>query len=179
MITTKCGDNGETSLLGGRRVRKDDVRVEAYGTVDELMASLAVVIEYLKPLDADTASLAVSIQGDLFYVMSMLAAQDEETVAKLKNDRDLDLQPLEEAISFFEKHLPQFRCFVAPGGSMGAAHCHLSRTICRRAERRVVTLASQEWVDRRIVPYLNRLSDYLFLLARYIVVLQGGEETCL
>ena len=103
MITTKGGDNCETSLLGGKRVRKDDVRVEAYGAVDELMASLSVVIEYLKPLDADMASFAASVQGDLFYIMSTLAAQDEETSAKLKSDRNLDLQLLESAITSLEE----------------------------------------------------------------------------
>jgi cob(I)alamin adenosyltransferase len=164
-IYTKTGDAGETGLFGGPRVRKDDVRIEAYGTVDELNA--AIGLARCEPLSAAIDQCLLRVQSELFSVGAELATPDAE-----KHGHALVGEPhisaLENAIDSLEVHLPPLRQFILPGGSRGAATLHLARGICRRAERRVVTLAHEQpgQVSDRVIRYLNRLGDYLFVAAR-------------
>ena len=174
-IYTRTGDDGTTGLLGSRRVRKDDARVEAYGTVDELNAvlGLARAADPEGWLEADLAPL----QASLFDVGAELAAPDESLLQKLPRVADEDIARLEAMIDRLETDLPPLTNFVLPAGSPLAAHLHLARCVCRRAERRVVTLAAQEPIDGRILRYLNRLADTLFVMARWANARAGVRET--
>lgn len=163
-IYTKTGDTGDTALFGGGRVGKEDSRVEAYGQVDELNATLGVArAEGLGELDA----LAQTLQHQLFTIGSVLA-----TPAGSKASRAIPvLKPewvtaMEQAIDGFDQQLPPLTTFILPGGTKAAAALHLARTVCRRAERRVVPLARADKVGPEVVVYLNRLSDLLFTMAR-------------
>lgn len=164
-IYTKTGDLGETSLLGGMRVSKDHLRVAAYGDVDETNAGLGAVRALARePLER----LLLSIQRDLFAIGAQLADPSHKVAAKrakavVTADR---VRRLEKAIDARQEKLPPLRSFVLPGGTPAAALLHQARTVCRRAERSVVTLARDADVDPRIIVYLNRLSDLLFVLAR-------------
>ena len=162
-IYTKTGDDGRTGLLGGRRVAKDDPRIEAYGTVDEL--SVALGSARAAGLPPAVTSLILQIQADLFTVGAELASPvaSEPSVSRIQQDR---VQTLEAAIDQHEEGLEPLRYFILPGGTMAACFLHQARVICRRAERRVVTLARAEAVSPCVLPYLNRLSDLLFVLAR-------------
>jgi cob(I)alamin adenosyltransferase len=164
-IYTRSGDGGETSLLGGARVPKDHLRVAAYGDVDETNAALGVVRAHgAEPLD----SLLGSIQRQLFAIGAQLADPGHDVAAQRAKAAvsEAQVQALEAAIDAQDATLPPLRAFVLPGGAPSAALLHLARTICRRAERSVVTLARQAEIDPLIVVYLNRLSDLLFVLAR-------------
>jgi cob(I)alamin adenosyltransferase len=171
-IYTKTGDEGKTSLLGGTRVPKDDDRIEAYGTVDELNASIGVVRALW--LDSPLDGLFETIQNDLFDVGAHLAAAEAR-------DRFPGVAPeaagrLEEAIDAMESDLEPLRAFILPGGSPAAAELHVARTVCRRAERRVVALAEKESVAAAVIVYLNRLSDFLFVAARTANRVAGVED---
>ena len=165
-IYTKTGDTGETGLFGGGRVPKSDIRVEAYGDVDELNALLGVALGTIS--DADVAELLRSIQPDLFILGAHLA-----TPASTRGRRPV-LPPLpeqrvaefERRIDAAEEELPPLDAFLMPGGSSGGAALHHARTVCRRAERTIVALASAQSVDPAVIVYVNRLSDLLFVLAR-------------
>ena len=161
-IYTKTGDRGETGLWGGRRVPKDALRVQAYGTLDECNAALGVA--RASGLDAGLDRLLALIQDQLFVVGADLATPDE--AANVPRVGPVDVAFLEQTIDSLEAELPPLKQFILPGGSPGAAHLHLARTICRRAERWVVSLAHQEPVSDHLLIYLNRLSDLLFVLAR-------------
>jgi cob(I)alamin adenosyltransferase len=164
-IYTKTGDAGETSLLGGTRVPKDHLRVAAYGDVDETNAALGVVRAHA----ADPLALLLgSIQKQLFAIGAQLADPGHDVAAqRAKASVTAEhVQALETAIDARDATLPPLRAFVLPGGTPSAALLHLARTVCRRAERSVVTLARQAEIDPQIVVYLNRLSDLLFVLAR-------------
>jgi cob(I)alamin adenosyltransferase len=165
-IYTKTGDAGETGLLGGARVSKDHVRVAAYGDVDETMALLGVV--RARAEDASLRRLLGGIQRDLFAVGARLADPTARVAAKRQKAAitAAHVRRLERAIDAKEGALPALAAFILPGGSEAGALLHFARTVCRRAERSVVTLARTEGVDPRIVVYLNRLSDLLFVLAR-------------
>jgi len=165
-IYTKTGDAGETGLFAGGRVRKDDVRIEAYGTVDELNAALGVArAERLPPQIDQTLE---QVQRDLFSVGAELATPEPEKhgMALLG---ETQVKALEKAIDLLEAGLPPLKHFILPAGSLGGALLHLARGVCRRAERRVVTLAivPETAIRSEIVRYLNRLGDYLFVAARY------------
>ncbi|HLE77420.1 MAG TPA: cob(I)yrinic acid a,c-diamide adenosyltransferase [bacterium] len=161
-IYTRAGDRGETGLIGGARVPKDHPRVQAYGAIDELNSHLGVVIAALD--DADTAGLLRSIQHRLFDLGAELATPASETA---ESGMSLDqVEALEHAIDGAEQTLTPLREFILPGGSHAAAALHVARAVARRAERHVVTLARSEPVNPQIVPYLNRLSDLFFVLAR-------------
>jgi cob(I)alamin adenosyltransferase len=165
-IYTKTGDSGETGLFAGARVRKDDARIEAYGTVDELNAAIGLARCESLPPEIDQTTLRV--QSELFSVGAELATpQPEKHGTLLIGDEHVAL--LERAIDSLEAGLPPLKHFVLPAGSRGAAALHLARGVCRRAERRVVTLAGtpDANVSQRIIRYLNRLGDYLFVAARF------------
>jgi cob(I)alamin adenosyltransferase len=165
-IYTKTGDLGETSLLGGTRVPKDHLRVVAYGDVDETNAALGAVRAFSgEPL----RRLLFVVQGDLFAIGARLADPTHEVASRRAKAAvtAAHVRRLEKAIDAREDELPRLRSFVLPGGTPAAALLHQARTVCRRAERSVVTLARQADVDPRVVVYLNRLSDLLFVLARF------------
>jgi len=162
-IYTRTGDTGETGLIGGQRVPKDDVRVEAYGTLDELNAALGLVRCYLPHEDLN--ALLELIQRQLFDMGAELASPPER-VAQFASIGEAEVQALESAIDQLEQELEPLRQFILPGGTPAAAMLHLARTICRRAERRVVTLSRHSTVKGPIIQYLNRLSDLLFVMAR-------------
>jgi len=165
-IYTKTGDTGETSLLGGARVPKDNVRVAAYGDVDETNAAIGAVRALAQP---PLQQLLLGIQRDLFAIGARLADPTRRVVAKRAKATvtAAHVRRLEKAIDAREETLPPLRSFVLPGGTPTASLLHQARTVCRRAERSVVTLAREGHVDPRIVVYLNRLSDLLFVLARF------------
>ena len=166
-IYTKTGDDGTTGLLGSRRVRKDNLRIETYGTVDELNAAIGVARS--SPIDQAADSDLARIQDDLFNVGAALADPNPEGPfhRALKAE---SITLLEERIDTMEAELPSLTKFILPGGALAAAHVHLARTICRRAERLVVHLGSVsgEHVPESLIVYLNRLSDALFVIARAI-----------
>ena len=165
-IYTKTGDSGETSLGDGKRVAKDDARVAAFGEVDELNASLGLLAAYCP--DSPDRELLRSIQNDLFDVGADLcvpAAVDEPVGSRLRIV-PAQYERLERAIDGHNERLTPLRSFILPGGSPASAWLHLARTVCRRAERAVVTLSKREAVNIHVLIYLNRLSDYLFVLGR-------------
>src|SRR5262245_17715575 len=165
-IYTKSGDRGDTGLGDGQRVTKDHPRVEAYGQVDELNAVLGLVAAYCP--DAPEAALVRGIQNDLFDVGADLCVPQAEDEPPGKSLRVTAAQAerLERAIDRLNEGLEPLRSFILPGGTPAAAWLHLARTVCRRAERAVVTLTHTETINPQVVIYLNRLSDFLFVLAR-------------
>lgn len=166
-IYTKTGDKGETSLFGGRRVWKDDLRISAYGTVDELNAVLGVAISEL--MNKELIEVIESIQNDLFTVGSDLASPlDKENKNFVIPRVDAKfIKQLEVLIDKYDSQLPELKNFILPGGLKGSAILHHARTVCRRAEREVVALAKVDGINHEIEVYLNRLSDLLFVLARF------------
>jgi cob(I)alamin adenosyltransferase len=174
-IYTKTGDDGSTGLLASGRVRKDCPRIEAYGTVDELNAALGVA--RAAHLDATSDAFIARIQEELFVVGSALADPNPDGPFH-HAVHSTHIDQLEDDIDALESTLPALTRFILPGGSTGAAHLHLARTISRRAERRVVALADTpgESVPEAIVVYLNRLSDLLFVLARYANLQAGVSD---
>jgi len=164
-VYTKRGDAGETDLAGGSRVAKDALRVEAYGAVDELNAFLGVAIA---ACDGTARPLLEDVQRTLFEIGSALATPPDATQSTLSTEgaTDADVRALEDEIDAADEELPPLRAFVLPGGSPAAAAFHAARTVCRRAERRVVALDRAEPLADASLRYLNRLSDLLFVLAR-------------
>ena len=169
-IYTKAGDSGETGLFGGARVSKDDARVEAYGTVDELNCALGVVRAALKG-DEDYAPIVARLQSELFDLGAELATPPERLDTKLGQRvplvTDQRTSELENEIDRFEAPLEPLKTFILPGGTPAAVALHVARAVCRRAERRTVALAHIDTVRPEALRYLNRLSDLLFVLARY------------
>jgi cob(I)alamin adenosyltransferase len=176
-IYTKTGDAGQTGLFGGGRVSKDNARVEAYGDVDELNASIGVAraVEMLPRLD----EVLVPIQRDLFSLGALLATPDLEKMhdhlAKAQID-DARIAELEHEIDACDRELEPLRAFIVPGGTPKAAQLHVARTICRRAERRVIHLQQEVEIPQIVIVYLNRLSDLLFTLARLANTRAGAGE---
>jgi len=172
-IYTKSGDRGETGLGDGTRVPKDAPRVEAFGQVDELNAVIGLVLA--NSLDCPEAALLRSIQNDLFDVGADLCVPqpEGEEAGKCLRVTVAQAERLEKAIDRLNENLQPLNSFVLPGGSPAAAWLHLARTVCRRAERAVVTLMHSETVNQQVLIYLNRLSDFLFVLAR--VANDGGK----
>ena len=175
-IYTKTGDDGSTGLLGNVRIRKDALRIEAYGAVDEVNAVLGVVRAHIASAAQKTRGWIDALQSDLFVIGTMLATPPGEARARaiLEASR---IQTLEEQIDQMESELQPLVNFILPQGTPAAAFCHLARATSRRAERRIVSLAAQEKVDPLVLAYINRLSDFLFVLARWINVKEGGSET--
>lgn len=176
MIYTKTGDSGTTSLVGGTRVLKCDIRVEAYGTVDELNAHIGLLAEMVKSIDSPHYEALKQVQRNLFIVQTLLATEKEVKFELPQLPADA-VEDLEHRIDGLQESLPPFRSFVIPGGTMASAQCHVARTVCRRAERCIVKLRQEAEVDSRVASYVNRLSDYLFILSRELVLSQGAEES--
>jgi cob(I)alamin adenosyltransferase len=174
-VYTKTGDKGETSIIGGFRVKKSCERLEAYGTVDELSSHLGLLISMLP--DGDNKTLLIRIQNNLFNVCSNLATDLSRTPlydsAKLA---DGEIELLEQEVDRLMKLLPERQGFILPGGTQAAAQAHVCRTVCRRAERRIVALSEVADISPEIQQYVNRLSDYLFVLAKIINFNAGVSE---
>ena len=172
-IYTKTGDAGKTSLIGGTKVQKSHIRIESYGTVDELNSFVGLVADSFE--DTHTIELLREIQDRLFTIGSSLACDpDKETSMKIPDLNEKDIELLEQEIDKMNEVLPEMKSFIIPGGSIAVSNAHIARCVCRRAERNVVLLLSQDtFVEPLVIKYLNRLSDYLFVLARYIG-LKGG-----
>ena len=175
-IYTKTGDTGETGLLNGRRVTKDSLRVEAYGEVDELNAAVGLARSAIS--DLEITGLLIEIQKDLLSMGAQLADPDfgEKSRPEKFHIHETRIKNLEQTIDDWEKALPPLRKFILPGGSQAGASLHLARTICRRAERQVVHLSRQEKLSPQLIVYLNQLSDFLFVLARYLNHKSGSPE---
>jgi len=167
-IYTRTGDKGDTGLGDGSRVEKDSARVEAYGTSDELNSIIGIVLAHELP--EDVRSCLVEVQHDLFDLGSELSVPGHEFIPASYTDR------LEQQLDSFNAELPKLKEFILPSGGHATSACHLARTVCRRTERRVVTLARDETVNPHIITYLNRLSDLLFVVARVLARAENGEE---
>lgn len=174
-IYTKTGDKGTTALFGGKRVSKADLRIETYGTVDELNSYVGLVRD--QEVNEKRKNILVEIQDRLFTVGSLLATEPGNTKVKVPSLMENDITLLEKEIDGMDSALPPMKSFVLPGGHQSVSFCHVARTVCRRAERLVIALDSQEKVDPIIIQYLNRLSDYLFMLSRKMTAELGAEET--
>ncbi|GAA3949602.1 cob(I)yrinic acid a,c-diamide adenosyltransferase [Pedobacter ginsengiterrae] len=173
-IYTKTGDKGQTSLIGGTRVAKYHLRIEAYGTVDELNSYIGLIM--CQNIDAHHQQLLKEIQDRLFTVGSSLAADPEKSKMKIPDLHDSDVTLLENEMDAMNESLPALKHFILPGGNTVVSYCHIARCVCRRAERLTVELAGNSFVDERVTVYLNRLSDYLFVLARKLNIDFGAEE---
>ena len=181
-IYTKTGDKGQTSLFGGTRVPKYHLRIETYGTVDELNAHLGLLRD--QPMKENISKVLLKIQNELFTVGAMLATPTEKAVLKSgKNRLSIntitvdDVIFLEHEIDTMEQSLMPLSNFILPGGHPTVSICHIARCVCRRAERLIVLLHEEEGVDEQLLSYLNRLSDFLFVLARKLSHDNGIEET--
>ncbi len=177
-VYTKTGDQGITRLAGGQEVRKDSQRIEAYGTVDELNACLGLLRESL-PAGAQFRELTAQvlrIQNELFDLGSQLAVLPEDRRENTPVISEADIKRLEDEIDQMNAELPALTSFILPGGGEAGARCHLARTVCRRAEREVIRLQNISPLDGSEIPYLNRLSDWLFTAARYLTHRQGIDE---
>lgn len=177
-IYTRKGDDGSTGLFGGPRVRKDDLRVASYGDVDELNSALGIALEELRaPEQADVRAFGEGLQSELFNLGAELATpQIDKAPKSVPRMTDEDVTRLEREIDRLTEELPPMRNFILPGGSRPGAALHLCRTICRRAERKTVSLAESGPVSPQALAYLNRLSDLLFVMARAANLRAGGKE---
>jgi cob(I)alamin adenosyltransferase len=180
-IYTKTGDKGTTALFGGTRVPKDHIRIESYGTVDELNSYIGLIRD--QEIDAHYKKILIEIQDRLFTVGAILATPPEKEVKKNGELRlqklgitDSDIELLENEIDTMEEALPPMTHFVLPGGHTTVSYCHIARCVCRRAERLAVHLDHNEPVSEIVIMYLNRLSDYLFVLARKLSNDLNAEE---
>jgi cob(I)alamin adenosyltransferase len=175
-IYTRTGDQGKTSLIGGSKVSKSHIRIEAYGTVDELNSYIGLVSDNLRDQHAKT--ILKEIQDGLFIIGSSLACDpDKEPLMKLPDLNESDVDMLEKEIDHMSDELPPMKNFILPGGHLAVSTTHVARCVCRRAERCCVNMQQQEMlIDPLILKYLNRLSDYLFILARYIAHTLHVEE---
>lgn len=174
-IYTKTGDEGSTGLFGGKRLPKDDLRIEAYGTVDELNAHIGLLRDH--SACAEQIETLLEIQDRLFTMGSLLATDPEKSNLKLPQLAEDDILRLENEIDKMNELLPEMKSFVLPGGHQLVSFCHIARCVCRRAERRVVTLTQIAATDSLIIKYLNRLSDYLFVLSRMLSHKLNAPET--
>ncbi len=174
-IYTKKGDDGYTSLIGGTRVSKSDLRIDAYGTVDELNSFIGWIRDLHS--DKEMKKKLIEIQDRLFTMGSHLAADPVKSKMKLPEMCEDDVVFLEKLIDTMNEALPVMKSFILPGGHQAVSCCHVARCVCRRAERAVVLLYKNEPADLLILKYLNRLSDFLFVLARSMAKDLGAEET--
>ena len=175
VIYTGTGDKGTTSLVGGQRVSKAHQRIESYGTIDELNSFIGLLISSLEEkMDQD---FLLFVQHKLFTIGSYLATDQTNTTLRIESQiADEDIQRLEHAIDEADAQLPPLKAFVIPGGARGSAVCHVCRTVCRRAERRILAMAEEHEVTENVSAFVNRLSDYLFVLARKMNILADTDE---
>jgi len=174
-VYTKTGDKGTTSLVGGVRIKKSDIRLEAYGTVDELSAHLGMLAAMLT--DDDNRQTIIRIQNNLFNVCTHLATDQSQTpLYPSAHLAEGETAFLEQEVDRLMALLPERQGFILPGGTQAAAQAHVARTVCRRAERRIAALAEVATVGEEIQQYVNRLSDYLFVLAKIINFNSGQDE---
>lgn len=173
-IYTKTGDNGTTGLIGGKRVKKNNSMLEAYGTVDELNSYIGLIRSIVE--DNDLQNFLLHIQDRLFTIGSLLACADISLRETLPQIFESNIENLERQIDDYNQTLPTLTNFILPGGSQKVAFCHVARTVCRRAERRVADLEEFFNDNKLILKYLNRLSDYLFILARKLTEIGLSEE---
>ena len=174
-IYTKTGDEGMTSLIGGKRVAKNSARLESYGTIDELNSFLGMIRSF--PMAPEVEDELVEIQSRLFDVGGNLATDPENAPLKMKlGVNEKDIERLEKAIDRMDGEVPPMTHFVLPGGNEVVSFCHIARTVCRRAERRILDLGGEAEVDALVLKYVNRLSDYLFILSRKLAHDSGLEE---
>ena len=175
-VYTKTGDDGTSGLIGGTRVEKYDLRLESYGTVDELNSWIGL-IRCQPMMDASTRELLFSVQKNLFVIGARLATDPSKNdlTARLQLHPE-DLIVLENEMDRMLDQLPAMEHFILPGGSNTSSYCHLARTVCRRAERRVCQLGKEAQIPAILIKYLNRLSDYLFVLSRKMSVIEGVDE---
>jgi cob(I)alamin adenosyltransferase len=174
-IYTKTGDAGQTSLIGGTRVSKADIRIEAYGTIDELNSHIGYLMCY--PDLMVQSSVLEHIQHKLFVVGSYLATDKSAIEVSSKSIiHDSDILMLEHEMDKMSAQLPELRAFILPGGSFESSFCHICRTISRRAERKIIEYSDLYEIDIQVVRYINRLSDYFFILSRYVSFLRKEKE---
>lgn len=174
-IYTKTGDEGMTSLFGGKRVSKAALRIEAYGTLDELNSWIGVLRD--QPINGLRKEMLLAVQDRIFTMGSMLAAEPGNTKVKIPTLVDSDVLFLEREIDAMDDALPPMRTFLLPGGHPSVSFTHVARTVCRRAERLVIALSATEPVAPIVIKFLNRLSDYLFVLSRKITLELKAEES--
>ena len=167
-IYTRGGDSGETSLVGGQRLPKDALRIECYGTVDELNAFLGLACLSAETVVPDLATILKRVQNELFNLGSILATRSEDIHPKQPRVTAVEIAQLETEIDLANESLAPLRSFVLPGGSRLSAELHVCRTVCRRAERLTVALAREETLPQEAIQYLNRLSDALFVWSRWV-----------
>lgn len=175
-IYTKTGDGGKTSLIGGTKVPKSHIRIESYGTIDELNSFIGLCSDQVE--DESSKTMLKEIQDRLFTIGSSLACDpDKEPLMKMPDLKKEDIQLLENSIDTMNEVLPVMKSFILPGGHMAVSSLHVARCVCRRAERICVHMQEEQiFIDPLVIQYLNRLSDYLFVLARYVGHLVGAEE---
>lgn len=173
-IYTKTGDRGMTSLVGGTRVSKGDLKIESYGTVDELNSWIGVLRDL--PVNESRKDLLKEIQDRLFTIGADLASEAEQTKKKIPDLLETDIELLEKQMDEMNEVIPPLRAFVLPGGHQSVSFTHVARTVCRRAERLVIRLSDLEETNPLIIKYLNRLSDFLFVLSRKVTQELGTEE---
>lgn len=174
-VYTRTGDKGETSLVGGVRIKKSDIRLEAYGTVDELSAHLGMLVAMMD--EGEERSLVIRVQNNLFNVCTHLATDQSQTqLYPSAHLAEGEIGLLEDRIDKLMKQLPEAQGFILPGGTTVAAQAHICRTVCRRAERRIAALSEVAQIGPEMQQYVNRLSDYLFVLAKIINFNEGKSE---
>lgn len=174
-IYTKTGDKGTTSLIGGTKVLKNDLRIDAYGNVDELNSYIGLVIELIK--DQPSIEALREIQDRLFTIGSLLACDPEKDIRmQIPGLFENDITVLEQWIDKMNEELPEMKSFILPGGCQSAATLHIARCVCRRTERVVVSLSASQELPDHVLIYLNRLSDYLFVLSRLIAKRENAAE---
>lgn len=175
-VYTRGGDSGITSLIGGSRVKKCSLRIEAYGTIDELNAHMGLLASMVKGNSANDTSPILWIQSRLFDVGTHLAMPNIEDQKAVRTISEAHVAQLEGYIDLLDAQLPTLHAFVLPGGSISASQCHVCRTVCRRAERLITSLAEEVTVCPLVLAFVNRLSDYLFVYARFLNKMERVDE---
>lgn len=175
-LYTKTGDKGQTSLLGGKKVLKSDLRIEAYGNVDELNSFIGMLKDQPE-VPARIGSQFYWIQETLFSMGSILATETGFKGFKLPTIGSVEIKQIELWIDKYSAELPELKTFILPGGHQVISLCHVCRTVCRRSERSIIALANEESIDRHIIPFMNRLSDYFFVMARKFADMLEVPET--
>ena len=173
-IYTKTGDKGETSLIGGTRVPKYHDRIEAYGTVDELISYIGLIRD--QEINNDLKTVLIEVQDRLMTCASILATDCNDCKVKIPEMYDSDVEKLEKEIDKMNEELPPLTSFILPGGHTTVSYCHIARNVCRRSERLAIKVQSQYKNSEKVIKYLNRLSDYLFVLSRKLSINLNAKE---